>query len=129
MGADNAYPAEIIKDFEEMGVVVHTKLAETSYMSERGQIIEKLGGYAVLTSSVSYVTTKQQFMKRGLDILGGFVGSLITLLLCMFIGPAIYFKSPGPIFLPRKGWVKMGSVLKCTSSVPCIWMRRSVSRN
>lgn len=112
VGAGNAYPAEIIKDFEEMGVVVHTKLAEASYMSERGQIIERLGGYAVLTSSVSYVTTKQQIMKRSLDILGGLVGSLVTLLLCVFIGPMIYLKSPGPIFFAQERVGKNGKRFK-----------------
>ncbi|MDE5894090.1 MAG: sugar transferase [Acetatifactor sp.] len=106
--ADNAYPTEIIRDFEEMGVVVHTKLAEASYMSERGQIIERLGGYAVLTSSVSYVTTKQQLMKRSLDILGSLVGSLITLFLFVFIAPMIYIKSPGPIFFTQERVGKNG---------------------
>ncbi|MCM1218367.1 MAG: sugar transferase [Lachnospiraceae bacterium] len=110
--ADNAYPTEIIRDFEEMGVVVHTKLAEASYMSERGQIIERLGGYAVLTSSVSYVTTKQQLMKRSLDILGGLVGCLITLVLCLFIAPMIYIKSPGPIFFTQQRVGKNGKRFK-----------------
>lgn len=110
--ADNAYPMEIIRDFEEMGVVVHTKLAEASYMSERGQIIERLGGYAVLTSSVSYVTTKQQVMKRGLDIVGGLIGSLITLILFVFIAPIIYSKSPGPIFFSQERVGKNGRRFK-----------------
>lgn len=106
------YLNEIIKDFEEMGVVVHTKLAEISYMSERGQIIERLGGYAVLTSSVSYVTTKQQFMKRSLDIAGGFLGSMITLLLFIFIAPIIYIKSPGPVFYTQERVGKNGRHFK-----------------
>lgn len=100
--AGNPYPAEMIEDFGKMGIVVHTRLAEAAHMSEKGQIIERLGGYAVLTTSVSYVTTRQLMLKRGLDILGGFVGSLITLLLCIFIGPAIYIKSPGPIFFVQE---------------------------
>lgn len=108
----NPYPEEIMKDFSQMGVVVHTKLAEASYMTEKGQIIERLGGYAVLTSSVSYVTTKQQIMKRGLDILGGFVGSLFTLLLCVLIGPMIYLKSPGPIFFVQERVGKNGKHFK-----------------
>lgn len=106
------YLTEIIKDFEEMGVVVHTKLAEISYMSERGQIIERLGGYAVLTSSVSYVTTKQQFMKRSLDILGGFVGSLVTIILFVFIAPIICIKSPGPVFFAQERVGKNGKRFK-----------------
>lgn len=106
------YLTEIIKDFEEMGVVVHTKLAEISYMSERGQIIERLGGYAVLTSSVSYVTAKQQFMKRSLDILGGLVGSLVTMILLVFIAPIICIKSPGPVFFTQERVGKNGKRFK-----------------
>ena len=39
--------------------------------------------------------------KRILDILGGIVGCLITVILAIFVGPLIYFKSPGPIFFSQ----------------------------
>ena len=37
-----------------------------------------------------------------MDIIGGLVGSLITLILTIFIGPIIYIKSPGPIFYKQE---------------------------
>ena len=41
-------------------------------------------------------------IKRGVDILGGLVGCGITGILCLFLGPAIYLKSPGPIFFAQE---------------------------
>ena len=41
------------------------------------------------------------FYKRVLDILGGIVGCLITLVIAIFIGPIIFLKSPGPIFFKQ----------------------------
>jgi len=40
-------------------------------------------------------------LKRAIDILGGLVGCIFTLLLTIFIGPMIYFKDPGPIFFTQ----------------------------
>lgn len=37
-----------------------------------------------------------------MDICGGLVGSFITLLLCLIIGPIMYKKSPGPIFYKQE---------------------------
>ena len=41
------------------------------------------------------------FLKRALDIAGGLVGCLITGILFLFLAPAIYIKSPGPIFFSQ----------------------------
>lgn len=40
-------------------------------------------------------------MKRTMDIAGGVVGCLITAVLCVFVAPAIYISSPGPIFFSQ----------------------------
>ena len=62
----------------------------------------KLGDYKVITSSMYYATAGELAAKRIMDILGGLVGCLFTLILTVFIGPAIYIKSPGPIFFKQK---------------------------
>ncbi len=41
-------------------------------------------------------------LKRIIDIFGGIVGCLVTLLLTIVIGPMIYFKDPGPIFFKQQ---------------------------
>ena len=48
--------------------------------------------------------------KRILDILGGLVGCLITLILTIFLAPAIFIASPGPIFFKQKRVGRNGKV-------------------
>lgn len=55
-------------------------------------------GITVLTTTVNAISLRDMLAKRGIDIASGLVGSIITLILCIFIGPMIYIKSPGPIF-------------------------------
>lgn len=51
-------------------------------------------------------------MKRALDILGGLVGCLITLILTVILGPLIYIQSPGPIFFSQVRVGKNGKKFK-----------------
>lgn len=94
------YPVEFIKTCRLMGITVHEKLAllDEQYTN---QIVEKIEGYTVLSTSMMLVSTRQLFVKRVMDILGGIVGCLFTVLLTILIGPIIYVKSPGPIFFSQ----------------------------
>ena len=92
---------ELDAKFAEMGVVVHMKIVNTMELSERKRFVEKIGNYTVLTTSINYATAGQLFLKRALDIAGGLVGCLITGILFLFLAPAIYIKSPGPIFFSQ----------------------------
>jgi lipopolysaccharide/colanic/teichoic acid biosynthesis glycosyltransferase len=47
-----------------------------------------------------------------MDILGGLVGCLLTGIICIFIGPAIYIQSPGPIFFTQWRIGKNGKKFK-----------------
>lgn len=71
---DAPYPEMLLNQLTEMGAVVHMKLAKTTNLIGEKKFVERLGVYTVLTTSINYVTTKQLFMKRALDILGGLVG-------------------------------------------------------
>ena len=64
--------------------------------------IEKIGDYTVITASMNYARTTQLLAKRCMDILGGLVGCIITLIVTIFVGPAIYIASPGPIFFAQE---------------------------
>ena len=50
---------------------------------------------------MNYATDTQVLAKRALDILGGLVGCILTGLICIFVAPAIYISSPGPIFFSQ----------------------------
>ena len=56
----------------------------------------------MLTTSISYAPPLQQFVKRAMDIAGGAAGCLITFLLFLFLGPAIFLASPGPVFFTQE---------------------------
>ena len=74
--------------------------------------MEKIGGYTVLTTSLNYATAKQVFMKRSLDILGGLAGCILTGIIFIFVAPAIYIQSPGPIFFSQERVGKNGKKFK-----------------
>lgn len=101
----NAVPEELalqmIHTCSVMGVTVHRCLMELKHAEGRRQRIERLGNYTVLTTSVNMVSPRQLFYKRALDILGGILGCLLTGILFLFVAPAIYLKSPGPVFFSQ----------------------------
>lgn len=92
---------EIGEKLEEMGVVTHRVITGTFLPPGKKRIVERMGGYTVLTSTLNYVTPMQAVLKRSLDIAGGLVGCCITGVLFVFLAPAIYISSPGPIFFSQ----------------------------
>lgn len=98
---ENRYPQELIDQFAEMGVVVHVPLRRVSRLKRSRQLVEKMGNYTVLTTSISMATPLQLFAKRTLDILGGIVGCAVTGLLFIVIAPLIKRQSPGPVFFKQ----------------------------
>ncbi len=91
---------KLVSDFQLMGLVVHVLIVQNNISSEK-QFVEKIGNYTVLTSSLNYVTPRQMFIKRAMDIAGGLVGTFATGLICLVFGPIIYIKSPGPILFTQ----------------------------
>ena len=105
-------PQKLMDDFVEMGVTVHLNLSQVTHVPGRVQIVEKVGNYTVLTSSMNYATTRQAFLKRAMDIAGGLVGCLICAVLFLFVAPVIYISSPGPIFFTQERIGKNGKHFK-----------------
>lgn len=96
-------PEKMMDEIHESGITVHLNLARMSKKDcNKKTAIEKIGKYTVLTSSMNYMTAKQAFYKRGLDMIGGFVGCILTGIIFVFIAPLIYLSSPGPIFFSQE---------------------------
>ena len=93
-------PEPLIENLGIMGITVHIKLARVSKDSPN-QIVERLEGYTVLSTSINMATTGQLVAKRLLDIFGGIVGCILTGIIFLFVAPVIYIKSPGPIFFKQ----------------------------
>ena len=99
---DEPYPAELIEELIHAGVTVHLSLTRIKKIVGKKQMVEKIGGYTVLTSSLNFASPKQLFVKRLMDIAGGLLGCLMTAVAFIFVAPLIYIQSPGPIFFTQE---------------------------
>lgn len=106
------YPQEIVDKLMETGVTVHYSLAKLSRQDDRKQIVEKIGNYSVLTTTLNYASSKQLLAKRIMDICAGIAGCILTGIIFVFIAPAIYISSPGPIFFSQERVGKNGKKFK-----------------
>lgn len=96
-----------------MGITVHLGLDYVrSLMGAGMKTVEDIGGYDVLTVYRNRIGFGASAVKRLLDIVGGLVGCLITAVLTLFIGPAIYIASPGPIFYTQERIGRNGKVFE-----------------
>lgn len=111
---DRSYflPQEMLDAFNEMGITVHLKLQGLENPYHRVQYVEKMVGVTVMTFAVNDISMLGMFAKRIMDILGGLVGCIFTILITIIIGPIIYIKSPGPIFFSQKRVGKNGKYFK-----------------
>lgn len=107
-----AYPDELIRQLAETGVAVHVGLHNVVDIPGCRQFAENIAGYTVLTTSVNSASTKQLVMKRVMDIVLGICGCMATALIFLFVAPAIYIASPGPIFFAQERVGKNGKTFK-----------------
>ncbi|WP_455719402.1 sugar transferase [Agathobacter sp.] len=99
---EEVYPGDMANLFMEMGIAVHTGITKTGSLLGGYRQVEKIGDYTVITTSMNYASTSQLFVKRMMDIAGGLIGCLFTLIILIFVGPMIYISSPGPIFFSQE---------------------------
>ena len=90
----------------------HVNLAKASDLPGKKQFVEKVGNYTVLTTSINCASARQLLAKRMMDIAGGLVGCLLTGIIFIFVAPAIYIASPGPIFFAQERVGKNGKKFK-----------------
>lgn len=106
------YPKELMSKLAETGVTTHLNLTKTTNEPGKKQLVEKIGGYTVLTTTMNYASTRQVIIKRCMDICAGLAGTILTGVIFIFIAPAIYINSPGPIFFSQERVGKNGKKFK-----------------
>lgn len=99
---EGSLPQALTNVIAEMGVTIHIDLDAMVSIPGRVQLMEKFSSYTVVTSTMNYLSTKQAFLKRLMDIVGGVIGCAFTGILFLFVAPAIYIASPGPIFFKQE---------------------------
>lgn len=110
--SESDYSAELLEQLEETGVTIHQNLARNTSTPGKKQFVEKVGEYTVLTTSINYASSFQLMLKRLMDIAGGLVGCIMTGIIFIFVAPAIYIASPGPIFFSQERVGKNGKKFK-----------------
>ena len=91
---------DVILGFEEMGITTHYCLE----LPNVGKAVTEVGdfmNYSVLTYTMNRASYKRLFIKRFFDIIGGFVGLILTGIITLFLAPAIKIDSPGPVFFSQ----------------------------
>ena len=109
---ENTYPRRLMESFLLMGITIHVSLSVLDEFKYSTTDVQEMGSYKVISNSVRFVTDRSALLKRAMDIMGGLAGSFVTCLLFLFIAPAIYIKSPGPIFFTQKRVGQNGRIFK-----------------
>lgn len=87
--------SQFVNRLETMGIQTHVTI-NTFMRGRREKAVEDFGIYHVLTYSPRIFEPTELFLKRAMDVVGGLVGVVMTLLLSIFVVPAIRLESPGP---------------------------------
>ena len=98
-GAD--LPVDMINNLMRMGVTIHTALTNLDEINSRHKNVEWICGHLTITTSLGYITGRDVFLKRLMDVVGGLIGSVFTLLLTIPVGLAIWLSDPGPVFFKQ----------------------------
>ncbi len=92
---------EMIDICTEMGITTHLNMGGIG-LDNKNAIVETFSDYVVITSSIRIAEPRQLLIKRIMDIAGGIVGVLFTVILTIILGPVIFIQSPGPIFFSQE---------------------------
>ena len=90
----------IIRGFGDMGVNCHYNLELPGMEANRSKV-DTFGNYTVITYTRFQSSYKRMLIKRWMDIIGGLVGILITLIFLPFVAGAIKLDSKGPVFFSQ----------------------------
>ncbi len=101
----------LVYNLLDMGVVVHLAM-DYSEDEFPNAVIERMGGFTVLTTSINTAGSLALTVKRLIDIVAGLIGCAIMGVAFIFVAPAIYRASPGPVFFVQERMGKNGRRFK-----------------
>lgn len=86
--------------FLSMGQTVHINLNRIS-AELPNKLVQQLGSFTVLTTSIKAISVRQALIKRIMDIVGGILGCVITVFAMLPLYPVIKLQAPGPLFFKQ----------------------------
>lgn len=108
---EDPYTEVLMNHFITMGVIVHIQLFPFGRDMEN-RMVERFGGYTVLSMGTKFASDWQLMVKRAMDIAGSLVGLVITGFLFAIFAPIIYMQSPGPIFFTQERVGRNGRIFR-----------------
>lgn len=99
--------ADMIAFFERMGAVCNYGI-DVARMSDAGGMIDNLAGFTVISYSRNRIDYNKRMIKRVMDIIGGIVGAIFTMILFPFVALAIVIDDPGPVLFKQNRVGKNG---------------------
>ena len=99
---NNSRLLDITDELNSMGITTHVAIAKSSNEHSNKQLVEKISSYTYITNAMNNASPMPLLAKRFMDICGGLIGCLFTLILIIIIGPVIYIASPGPVFFAQE---------------------------
>lgn len=102
---------QTLHDFQQMGIIVHVNI-DALELDVTDKVIENLGFFKVVSYASKLYEPGQLVLKRCMDIVGGMVGVLLTLIIGIFVAIAIKLDSPGPVIFSQNRVGKNGRHFK-----------------
>lgn len=90
----------LVQSFLAMGVVCHNCVERFGFEIPCNSV-GKFAGMPVMTYAMTEMDYRRMMIKRLMDIVGGSIGALITLLFTPFVALAIKLESKGPVFFSQ----------------------------
>lgn len=91
---------QLIQDFEEMGIICHYTI-EIAGVAVKAKHVGEFAGYTVVTYASSAIDYQHHLIKRGMDLIGGMIGIVITAFFFPFVAIAIKLESKGPVLFKQ----------------------------
>ncbi len=91
---------EVIRFFYDMGVICHYCM-ELTFMDSQRSTVGTFADFSVMTYTHFQSSYKRLLIKRVMDILGGLVGCILTILVFPFVAIAIKLNSKGPVLFSQ----------------------------
>lgn len=92
----------VVMEFENMGARVHLSVEILNRFSEFNVALENMGDIPVITFFNNYYDYRALALKRLIDIVGSLVGIVFTIIIAIFLAPALLIESPGPLIFKQK---------------------------
>lgn len=93
---------KLVEIMEEMGVTVHLNLLSLDDFADYKKQITYFSGHPMLTISQNMQDYRMLFVKRIVDIMGGLVGSILSLPIIALVAIPLLMESPGGLIFKQK---------------------------